>query len=71
MPLLESIARPKPARRMIEVFTHTYWVNIRPSHCVVTRNDQRTCVVDLDNVQHFLDSHRVGVFESTMTHSGV
>jgi hypothetical protein len=28
-------------------------------------------VVSLDNVQHFLDSHHVGVFEGTMTHAGV
>jgi len=56
---------------VIEAVANTYSVNIRPSHCAVTHKAERACIVNLDNVQHFLDSHHVGVFEGTMTHAGV
>jgi uncharacterized protein (TIGR02265 family) len=56
---------------VIEAVAKTYSVNIRPCRCEVTHKTERACVVSLDNVQHFLDSHHVGVFEGTMTHAGV
>jgi uncharacterized protein (TIGR02265 family) len=56
---------------VIEAVANTYAVNIRPSSCAVTHKAARACVVSLDNVQHFLDCHHVGVFEGTMTHAGV
>jgi len=59
------------AHAVIDAVANTYSVNIRPSQCSVTHKGERTCVVNLDNVQHFLDSHHVGVFEGTMTHAGV
>lgn len=56
---------------VIEAVANTYAVNIRACRCAVTHKTERACVVSLDNVQHFLDSHHVGVFEGTMTHAGV
>lgn len=56
---------------MIEAVANTYSANIRPCRGAVTHKVERACVVSLDNVQHFLDSHHVGVFEGTMTHAGV
>jgi len=56
---------------VIDAVANTYSVNIRPCRCSVTHRAERACVVSLDNVQHFLDSHHVGVFEGTMTHAGV
>jgi len=56
---------------VIEAVANTYSVNIRPSRCGVTDKSERACVVNIENVQHFLDSHHVGVFEGTMTHAGV
>jgi uncharacterized protein (TIGR02265 family) len=56
---------------MIEAIANTYGVNIRQSSCAVTHQAPQACVVSLDNVQYFLDSHHVGVFEGTMTHAGV
>jgi uncharacterized protein (TIGR02265 family) len=56
---------------VIEAIAKTYSVNIRPCHCAVTHKAERACVVSLDNIQYFLDSHHVGVFEGTMTHAGV
>ncbi|HYQ41262.1 MAG TPA: DUF2378 family protein [Polyangiaceae bacterium] len=56
---------------VIDAVANTYSVNIRPSRCAVTSKSERACVVNLENVQHFLDSHHVGVFEGTMTHAGV
>jgi len=46
-------------------------VNIRQSSCAVTHKAERACVLSLENVQHFLDCHHVGVFEGTMLHAGV
>ncbi|HEY3253130.1 MAG TPA: DUF2378 family protein [Polyangiaceae bacterium] len=56
---------------VIEAVANTYAVNIRPSRCAVTHQTAQACLVSLDNVQHFLDSHHVGVFEGTLTHGGV
>ncbi|HET7544462.1 MAG TPA: DUF2378 family protein [Polyangiaceae bacterium] len=56
---------------VIEAVANTYAVNIRPSRCAVTAKADRACVVNLENVPHFLDSHHVGVFEGTMSHAGV
>lgn len=56
---------------VIEAVAKTYSVNIRPCRCAVTHKRERACIISLDNVQHFLDSHHVGVFEGTMTHAGV
>jgi len=56
---------------VIEAIAKTYSVNIRPSRCAVMHKAERACVVSVDNVQYFLDSHHVGVFEGTMTHAGV
>jgi uncharacterized protein (TIGR02265 family) len=56
---------------VIEAVANTYAVNIRGSRCAVTHKAAQACVVSLDNVQHFLNSHHVGVFEGTMTHAGV
>ncbi|HEY0467879.1 MAG TPA: DUF2378 family protein, partial [Polyangiaceae bacterium] len=56
---------------VIEAVVNTYGVNIRPSTCVVTQQAAKACVVSLTNVQYFLDSHHIGVFEGTMTHAGV
>jgi uncharacterized protein (TIGR02265 family) len=56
---------------VIEAVANTYGVNIRPSTCVVTHRATRACVVSLENVQYFLNSHHIGVFEGTMTHAGV
>jgi len=56
---------------VIDAVANTYAVNIRPSRCAVTQKTAQSCVVSLDNVQYFLDSHHVGVFEGTMTHAGV
>jgi len=56
---------------VIETVANTYAVNIRGSRCAVTHKADKACVVSLENVQYFLDSHHVGVFEGTMTHAGV
>ncbi|HEX2673513.1 MAG TPA: DUF2378 family protein [Polyangiaceae bacterium] len=56
---------------VIDAIVKTYSVNIRPCRASVTHQAERACVVSLDNVQHFLDSHHVGVLEGTMTHAGV
>jgi uncharacterized protein (TIGR02265 family) len=56
---------------VIEAVANTYAVNIRRSRCAVTHKAEKACVVSVENVQYFLDSHHVGVFEGTMTHAGV
>lgn len=55
----------------IDAIAKTYPINIRPSACAVSEVSAHSCVVSLDNVFHFLDSHHVGVFEGTLRHAGV
>jgi len=55
----------------VEAIARTYPINIRPSQCTVSEVKPRSCVVSLDSVPHFLDSHHVGVFEGTLQHAGV
>ena len=55
----------------IEAIANTYPVNIRPSQCSVSQGTPTSCVVSLRNVQYFLDSHHVGVFEGTLAFAGV
>ena len=56
---------------VIEAIANTYAVNVRPSQCAVTRRAAQACVVSMENVPYFLNSHHVGVFEGTLTHAGV
>jgi len=56
---------------VIEAVANTYSVNIRGSRCAVTHKAAQACVVSVDNVQYFLNSHHVGVFEGTLMHAGV
>ncbi len=56
---------------VVEAIANTYAVNIRQSRCAVTAKTDNACVVNVENVQHFLDSHHIGVFEGTLAHAGV
>ena len=56
---------------VIEAVANTYGVNVRPSRCAVTRKQPQSCVVSLEGIPYFLDSHHVGVFEGTLLHAGV
>jgi uncharacterized protein (TIGR02265 family) len=49
---------------VVEAVANTYAVNIRPSRCAVTHQSEKACVVSLENIQHFLNSHHIGVFEA-------
>jgi uncharacterized protein (TIGR02265 family) len=49
----------------------TYGINVRPSSCTVLDSGPEWLVLSLDEIQYFLDTHHVGVFEGTMRHAGV
>ena len=55
----------------IEAFAKTYALNVRPSQCSVKRATAASCVVELRNVQYFLDSHHVGAFEGILDYAAV
>ncbi len=47
-----------------------YELNVRPSRLSVLDSGSNWAIVQLDQVQYFLDSHHVGVFEGTMRYAG-
>jgi uncharacterized protein (TIGR02265 family) len=55
----------------VEAIAKTYAINTRPSQCTITEASDTSCVVGMRNVQYFLDSHHVGVFEGTLAYAGV
>jgi uncharacterized protein (TIGR02265 family) len=55
----------------VEAIVKTYSINTRPSQCTVTQTTKSSCIVGMRNVQYFLDSHHVGVFEGTLEYAGV
>ncbi len=55
----------------IAAIAKTYAINVRPSSCTILDTSERSMVLSLEQVHHFLDSHHVGVFEGTLEHAGV
>jgi uncharacterized protein (TIGR02265 family) len=54
----------------VTAFAKTYSLNVKPSHCEVVRQSERTVVVRLE-VPYFIDSHHVGAFEGILEYAGV
>jgi uncharacterized protein (TIGR02265 family) len=55
----------------IEAIVKTYTINIRPCQSAISEVKPKSCVVNLRDVPHFLDSHHVGVFEGTLDYAQV
>jgi uncharacterized protein (TIGR02265 family) len=55
----------------VEAIAKTYAINIRHSQCTVSQATEKSCIVSMRDVPHFLDSHHVGVFEGTLDYAGV
>jgi uncharacterized protein (TIGR02265 family) len=55
----------------VSAIASTYAINVKPSRCDVKETNERSMVVELDQVPYFLDSHHVGVFEGTLDFAGV
>lgn len=55
----------------VSAIASTYAINVPGSRCDVLETSQRSTILALRNVHHFLDSHHVGVFEGTLRHAGV
>jgi uncharacterized protein (TIGR02265 family) len=49
----------------------TYAINVPGSRCDVLDTSERSMILGLRDVHHFLDSHHVGVFEGTLKYAGV
>ena len=56
---------------VVTAMASTYSINIRPCSCTIRESSPNSMIVSLTEVQHFLDSHHVGVFEGTLQHAGV
>lgn len=55
----------------IAAIASTYAINLPGSRCDVLETSQRSAILALRDVHHFLDSHHVGVFEGTLEYAGV
>ncbi len=55
----------------VRAIASTYAINVPGSRCDVLESSQRSAIVGLRDVYHFLDSHHVGVFEGTLNYAGV
>jgi uncharacterized protein (TIGR02265 family) len=56
---------------VVTAIATTYAINIPTSRCTIVESSSRMMVLALEGIQHFLDSHHVGVFEGTLRHAGV
>ena len=54
----------------VTAIAKTYSINVRPSRCEVLQASERSLVVSMDDVPHFLDCHHVGVFEGALEYAG-
>ena len=54
----------------VAAMANAYELNVRPSRVTILGSGSNWMVVQLDQVQYFLDSHHVGVFEGTIRYAG-
>lgn len=55
----------------IAAIASTYAINVPGSRCDILETSERSAILALRDVHHFLDSHHVGVFEGTLKYAGV
>jgi uncharacterized protein (TIGR02265 family) len=54
----------------VAAMANAYALNVRPSKLAVVDSGSNWAIVQLDQIQYFLDSHHVGVFEGTIRYAG-
>ncbi len=54
----------------VAAMANAYELNVRPSRLSILDSGSNWSIVQLDQVQYFLDSHHVGVFEGTLRYAG-
>jgi uncharacterized protein (TIGR02265 family) len=54
----------------VAAMANAYVLNVRPCRAAIVDSGATWIVVQLDQIQYFLDSHHVGVFEGTIRYAG-
>lgn len=54
----------------VAAMANAYVLNVRPCRVSILDSGSNWMIVQLDQVQYFLDSHHVGVFEGTIRYAG-
>ncbi|HEX3776552.1 MAG TPA: DUF2378 family protein [Polyangiaceae bacterium] len=66
-----TLGSTEGALAAIAAIAKTYSINSRPAQCTVRDVNDKSCVVCMTQVEYFLDSHHVGVFEGTLEYAYV
>lgn len=56
---------------VVEAMAKAYPLNARPSKVTVVESMSGRCIVRLEDIHYFLDSHHVGAFEGALKYAGV
>jgi uncharacterized protein (TIGR02265 family) len=54
----------------VAAMANAYVLNVRPCRAAIVDSGATWSVVQLDQIQYFLDSHHIGVFEGTIRYAG-
>jgi uncharacterized protein (TIGR02265 family) len=66
-----SVGSAQGTLAIIEAMTKSYPVNLPGSNVVLLEQSKRDCIVRMQGVPYFLDSHHVGVFEGVLRYAGI
>jgi uncharacterized protein (TIGR02265 family) len=66
-----TLGSTEGALAAIEAIAKTYSINSRPAQCTLRDVSDKSCVVGMSQVEYFLDSHHIGVFEGTLEYARV
>lgn len=66
-----SVGSAQGTLAIIEAMAKSYPVNLPGSNVVLLHQTKGECIVRMQGVTYFLDSHHVGVFEGVLRYAGV
>jgi uncharacterized protein (TIGR02265 family) len=66
-----SVGSAQGTQAIIEAMAKSYSVNLPGSNVTLLEHSKSDCIVRMQGVPYFLDSHHVGVFEGVLRYAGV
>jgi uncharacterized protein (TIGR02265 family) len=66
-----SVGSAQGTMAIIEAMAKSYPVNLPGSNVLLLEHSRRECIVRMQGVPYFLDSHHVGAFEGVLRYAGV
>jgi uncharacterized protein (TIGR02265 family) len=66
-----SVGSAQGTLAIIDAMAKSYAVNLPGANVALLEQSKRQCIVRMQGVNYFLDSHHVGVFEGVLRYAGV